>query len=38
MKPCGYVVQLVAYDRAIIGSQSGSHNGNHIETGFYILP
>ena len=38
MKPCGYVVQLVAYDRTIVGSQSGSHNGKHIETGFYILP
>ena len=38
MKPCGYVVQLVAYDRTIVGSQSGSHNSNHIETGFYILP
>jgi hypothetical protein len=38
MKPCGYVVQLWAYDRTIIGSQSSSHNYNHIETGFYILP
>jgi len=38
MKPCGYVVQLVASDRAIVGSQSGGHNWNHIETGFYILP
>ncbi len=38
MKPCGYVVQLVAYDRTIVGSQSNSHNGKHIETGFYILP
>lgn len=38
MKPCGYVVQLVAYDRTIVGSQSGGHNGKHTETGFYILP
>ena len=38
MHPCGYVVQLVAYDRTIVGSQSGGHNWDHIETGFYIKP
>jgi hypothetical protein len=38
MKPCGYVVHLVAYDRTIVGSQSGGHNHKSTDTGFYILP
>lgn len=38
MKPCGYVVRVDAWDLTIVGSQSGSHNYNYTETGFYILP
>ena len=38
MKPCGYVVRVQAWDRTIVGSQSGGHNYNATETGFYILP
>lgn len=36
MKPCGYVVQLQAWDRSIVGSKSGSHNYNHTEVGFCL--
>ena len=36
MKPCGYVVRVDASDRTIVGSQPGSHNYNHIETGFCL--
>jgi hypothetical protein len=38
MKSCGYVVRIDVSDRTIVGSQSGGHNRNHTETGFYILP
>ena len=36
MKPCGYVVRLEVFDRSIVGSQPGSHNWNHIETGLCL--
>jgi hypothetical protein len=36
MKPCGYVIRLDVWDRSIIGSQPGSHNWNHIETGLCL--
>lgn len=36
MKPCGYVVRLDVWDRSIVGSHPGSHNGNHIEVGFCL--
>jgi hypothetical protein len=38
MKPCGYVVRVDVWDRTIVGSQSGGHNYDYTETGFYILP
>lgn len=36
MQPCGYVVQLVVYDRSIVGSQPGGHNGNSYDVGFCL--
>jgi hypothetical protein len=38
MKSCGYVIRVDVSDRTIVGSQSGGHNRNYTETGFYILP
>jgi hypothetical protein len=37
MKPCGYVVRLDAWDRSILNSSPGNHNGNSIEVGFCLL-
>ncbi len=36
MTPCGYVVMLQVWDRAIVGSYPGSHNYNHAEVGFCL--
>jgi hypothetical protein len=36
MKPCGYVVLLQVWDRAIVGSQPGSHNYNFFDVGFCL--
>ena len=36
MKPCGYVVELWAYDRTIVGSQPGSWNGGYDDVGFCL--
>jgi hypothetical protein len=36
MKPCGYVIRLDVSDRSIVNSQPGSHNWNHMETGFCL--
>lgn len=37
LPPCGYVVQLWAYDNAIVGSSPGSHNYDHAEVGFCLI-
>ncbi len=34
--PCGYVVELEAWDRAVVGSWPGSHNYNRDDTGFCL--
>jgi len=36
MEPCGYVVQLTVWDRSIVNSYPGSHNGDHVEVGFCL--
>lgn len=36
MTPCGYVVELRAYDRTIVGSQPGSWNGGYDDVGFCL--
>lgn len=36
MKPCGYVVRLDVWDRAIVNSSPFVHNWNHIEVGFCL--
>jgi hypothetical protein len=36
MDPCGYVVMLRVWDRAIVGSQPGSHNENFTDVGFCL--
>ena len=36
MKPCGYVVLLQVWDRAIVSSQPGSHNANFFDVGFCL--
>ena len=36
MQPCGYVFELRAYDRSIVGSQPGSWNGGYDDTGFCL--
>jgi DNA uptake protein ComE-like DNA-binding protein len=37
MTPCGYVVQLDAWDNAIVGSEPGSHNWNTSAVGFSLI-
>lgn len=36
MQPCGYVVLLQVWDRAIVNSQPGSHNYNYYDVGFCL--
>ena len=36
MPPCGYVVELRAYDRSIVGSQPNSWNGGYDDVGFCL--
>ena len=36
MKPCGYVVRLEVWDRSIVNSYPGSHNGNAIAVGLCL--
>lgn len=36
MPPCGYVVELRAYDRSIVGSQPGSWNGGYDDVGLCL--
>jgi hypothetical protein len=36
MKPCGYVVHLNVWDRSIVNSYPGSHNGNSIDVGLCL--
>jgi hypothetical protein len=36
MRPCGYVIRLEVYDRSIVNSQPGSHNGNYTDVGFCL--
>ncbi len=36
MKPCGYVVLLQVWDRAIVNSAPGSHNYNSYDLGFCL--
>ena len=36
MTPCGYVVELRAYDRTIAGSQPGSWNPGYDDVGFCL--
>jgi hypothetical protein len=36
MKPCGYVVRLEVYDRSILDSSWGLHNGSNIAVGFCL--
>jgi hypothetical protein len=36
MAPCGYVIELRAYDRSIVGSQPGSWNGGYDDVGFCL--
>ena len=36
MTPCGYVIELRAYDRTIRGSQPGSWNGGYDDVGFCL--
>jgi hypothetical protein len=37
MTPCGYVILLQVWDRAIVGSLPGSHNYNKDDVGFCLL-
>ena len=36
LTPCGYVIRLDVYDRTIVGSQPGSHNGRSDDTGLCL--
>jgi hypothetical protein len=36
LKPCGYVIRLDVYDRTIVGSMPGSHNGRSDDTGLCL--
>jgi hypothetical protein len=36
LKPCGYVIRLDVYDRTIVGSAPGSHNGRSDDTGLCL--
>jgi hypothetical protein len=36
MRPCGYVVQVWAWDRTIVNSVPGSNHGTHAETAFCL--
>jgi hypothetical protein len=36
LKPCGYVIRLDVYDRTIVGSLPGSHNGRSDDTGLCL--
>jgi hypothetical protein len=36
MQPCGYVVKLDVYDRAIVGSSPGSHHAGSASVGFCL--
>jgi hypothetical protein len=37
MKACGYVVRVDVYDRSIVNSSWGAHNGTPASTGFCLL-
>jgi hypothetical protein len=37
MTPCGYVIQLDAWDNSIVGSEPGSHNWNTVSVGFSLV-
>lgn len=37
MEPCGYVVVVHVWDRAIVSSHPGSHNYNKDDFGFCLL-
>lgn len=37
MTPCGYVVDLQAWDNSIVGSGPGGHNYNTIQVGFCLV-
>jgi hypothetical protein len=38
LTPCGYVVRVLVWDRAIVNSLPGIHNSNADDAGFCILP
>jgi hypothetical protein len=38
MNPCGYVVTVRVWDRAIVGSIPGGHNYNEDDLGFCLKP
>ena len=37
MQPCGYVIELWAYDNTIVHSSPGNHNGNRADVGFCLI-